>query len=148
MTIIPERAFMKREIEAAFIDGHWRYGSSIHEKAAEALATSLGEPADTPTGHALFSRLFGEYAASLETFAAWGWSLRGRVEPGSFLDNYQGSPTNRTFRRYFGLPLSGLTILPLTRGEAPRGVERYRLQTVGLSGKRSWVGTVTATARG
>ncbi len=77
------------DIEAALIDAHWRYGALIHHTSAEALAAALGsKPSDVATGHTLFSRLFGEYAGSFETFAAWGWSLRKRSQPGSFLTEY------------------------------------------------------------
>ncbi len=77
------------DIEAALIDAHWRYGALIHQTSAEALTAALGsEPSDAATGHTLFSRLFGEYVGSLETFAAWGWSLRKRSQPGSFLKEY------------------------------------------------------------
>ncbi len=77
------------DIEAALIDVHGRYGALIHQTSAEALTAALGsEPSDAATGHTLFSRLLGEYAGSLETFAAWGWSLRRRSRPGTFLTEY------------------------------------------------------------
>lgn len=78
-----------RQIEASLIDLHWQYASLIHEKTANALVSGLGaEATDAATGHALFARLFGEFAASLETFAAWCYALRVRSVPGSFLDAY------------------------------------------------------------
>jgi hypothetical protein len=43
---------------------------------------------DEVTRHILFSRLFGEYAGSLETYGAWGWAIGSRSEHGSFLDAY------------------------------------------------------------
>lgn len=82
-------ALSATDIEVALIEAHWRYGSQIHLKAAEALVAALGsQGSDAATGHSLFSRLFGEYAGSLETYAAWAWSLRERTEPGSFLKEY------------------------------------------------------------
>jgi hypothetical protein len=85
-----KKAFSVREIEAAFIDGHWQYGARIHEEAATALHEAFGRTEDTTARHGLFSRLFGEYAATLETFAAWAIALRSRGEPGSFLAEYMG----------------------------------------------------------
>lgn len=81
--------YTRQQIESALIDGHWRYGGLIHQKAADALVAALrNEASDRATGHALFSRLFGEYAASLETHGAWAWALRNRFARGSFLDAY------------------------------------------------------------
>jgi hypothetical protein len=97
-----ENDFSKREIEAAFISGHWEYGSVVHENTARALTAALGEESEPHVGHALFSRLFAEYAATLETFAAWAWALRNRTEPGSFLDNYLGY-TNRDVGDFYVL---------------------------------------------
>jgi hypothetical protein len=81
--------FTRDEIEAALIDGHWRYGGLIHREAADVFATSLRtEPSTQATGHALLSRLFGEYAASLETHGAWAWAMRNRFRRGTFIDAY------------------------------------------------------------
>lgn len=84
----PILALSTRDIECALIDGHWRYGSLIHLRTAEALVGVLAGEREADARHVLFSRLFGEYAASLETFAAWAWALRNRFDRGSFLDAY------------------------------------------------------------
>ena len=98
---MPEEGdFSKREIEAAFIDGHWDDGSIIHEHTADALVAALKTKSEPAVGHALFSRLFAEYAASLETYAAWAWALRHRTDPGSFLDGYIGY-TNRNVGDFY-----------------------------------------------
>lgn len=81
--------YTRQQIESALIDGHWKYGGLIHQKAADALTSALSDqPSDTATGHALFSRLFGEYVAALETHGAWAWALRNRFDRGSFIDAY------------------------------------------------------------
>jgi hypothetical protein len=115
---MPEEGnFSKSEIEAAFINGHWSYGSVIHEHTADALVAALGAASEPTVGHALFSRLFAEYAASLETYAAWAWALRNRSAPGSFLDGYLAY-TNRNVRDFYALirkhegDLSSLLNLP------------------------------------
>jgi hypothetical protein len=110
--------FSRQEIERALIQGHYQYGGLIHEKVAEALIDGLSaEPSDTPTGHALASRLFGEFAASLETHGAWAWSLRNRFQRGSFLDAYLAY-RNADIEAFYKLvethegDLSGLLRLP------------------------------------
>jgi hypothetical protein len=93
--------FTRQQIEAALIDGHWRYGGLIHQKAAEALLAALGDvPSDRATGHALAARLFGEYAAALETHGAWAWALRNRFERESFVDAYLDY-TNRDVSEFY-----------------------------------------------
>ncbi len=83
------KPYTRREIEAALISVHGEYGALIHQKAADALLAALrSSPSDRATGHALFSRLFGEYAATLETHGAWAWSVRNRFDRGSFIDAY------------------------------------------------------------
>jgi hypothetical protein len=62
--------FSLEEIEKIFVDEHWNYGVAIHEKSAEALYAALGDPSEANTGHPFFTRLYGEYAGSLETFGA------------------------------------------------------------------------------
>jgi hypothetical protein len=76
------------EVEDVFIDDRWNYGLSIHEKSAEALCAALGDPSEAETGHALFARLYGEYAGSLETFGALGLAIRSRTTPGSLVKTY------------------------------------------------------------
>jgi hypothetical protein len=84
-----DKRYTGQEIEAALIDGHWCYGGLIHQKTADVLLRALKtEASDTATGHALAARVFGEYAAALETHGAWAWALRNRFERGSFLDAY------------------------------------------------------------
>lgn len=84
-----DKRYTGRELEAALIDGHWRYGGLIHQRTADVLLTALKtEPSDTATGHALAARVFGEYAAAVETHGAWAWALRNRFDRGSFLDAY------------------------------------------------------------
>jgi hypothetical protein len=68
MTEIEElRALTPREIEKVFIDTHWNHGLLIHEKSAGALYAGLGEPSEPETGHPIFARLYGEYAATAES---------------------------------------------------------------------------------
>jgi hypothetical protein len=52
--------------------------------------------------HILFSRLFGEFAGTLETYAAWAWALRHRFEQGSFLDAYLGY-SNQDIGNFYAL---------------------------------------------
>lgn len=84
----------KREVEAALISDHWNYGSLIHLRTAEALHRALAEPSEPTTGHTVFARLYGEFAATLETLAAVGIAFRARTTPGSFLDAYIGYRTS------------------------------------------------------
>src|SRR6266498_2023357 len=86
----PNRQFSGREIETAFVADHWQYGSLVHQRAAEWLVGALAAEREPAERHVLFSRLFGEFAGTLETYAAWAWSLRNRFEMGSFLDAYLG----------------------------------------------------------
>jgi hypothetical protein len=86
----PNRPFSAREIETAFVADHWQYGSLVHQRAAEWLVGALAAEREPAERHVLFSRLFGEFAGTLETYAAWAWSLRNRFEMGSFLDAYLG----------------------------------------------------------
>ncbi len=95
--------YKRQQVEAALIDGHWRYGGLIHQKAAEALLAALkDEPSDPATGHALAARLFGEYAAALETHGAWAWALRNRFERESFIDAYLDY-TNRDVSEFYAV---------------------------------------------
>jgi hypothetical protein len=81
------REFSARDVERALIDDHWQYGGLIHQSVAEWLVSALAAERDPVTRHVLFSRLFGEFAASLETYAAWAWALRSRFDS-TFLDAY------------------------------------------------------------
>lgn len=94
------QAFTAREIESAFIDSHWNYGLLIHERSAEALYAALREPSEPETDHPLFARLFGEYAATAETLAALGISIRERTAPGSLLERYVTYPLGDVPRFY------------------------------------------------
>jgi hypothetical protein len=94
------RPFTGWEIETVFIDSHWNYGLLIHEKSAEALYAALKEPSDPETGHPLLARLYGEYAATSETYAALGISIRDRTEPGSLLHKYVTYPLGEVRRFY------------------------------------------------
>jgi hypothetical protein len=110
-------AFSPREVEAAFIDGHWRYGSLIHLRTAERLVGALASETGETERHVLFSRLFGEFAATLESYAAWSWALQNRDARGSFLDAYLGY-SNADVGRFYGVvrdhqgTVSGLLNLP------------------------------------
>lgn len=95
--------FSKQEVEAALIRAHWAYGAHIHQRTAEALVEALNKRSSLATAHVLFSRLFGELSGSLETYAAWAWSLRNRTDqPGSFLDNYLNY-SNRDIGSFYAL---------------------------------------------
>lgn len=125
----PFHELSKADIERALIDGHWRYGSLIHVRTAEALVGILAGELDPEARHILFSRLFGEYAGSLETFAAWAWALRNRCEKGSFLDAYLGY-TNQDVGEFYTLvrehdgDLSDLLRLPDAEGIVALAMER------------------------
>jgi hypothetical protein len=86
----PHKPLSTRDIETAFVAEHWQYGSLVHQRAAEWLVGALAAEREPAERHVLFSRLFGEFAGTLETYAAWAWSLRNRFERGSFLDAYLG----------------------------------------------------------
>ncbi len=111
------RRFSGREIETAFVADHWRYGSLVHQRAAEWLVGALAAEREPAERHVLFSRLFGEFAGTLETYAAWAWSLRNRFEKESFLDAYL-SYTNADVGNFYklvaehGRDLSDLLGLP------------------------------------
>jgi hypothetical protein len=85
-----ERELSERDIEAAFVEGHWEYGALVHRSAAEALVEKLGllEASDVTTRHTTFLKLFAEYAGCLETYGAWGWSLQNREERGGLFRAY------------------------------------------------------------
>lgn len=81
-----------RQLEAIFLDEHWRYGGRIHEETAAALVAGLSGRSRMATGHGLYLRLFAEYATALETLGAWGWTLRNRAEYRLVLDALLGYP--------------------------------------------------------
>jgi hypothetical protein len=115
----PDRRFSTREIEAALVGDHWQYGSLVHQRAAEWLVGALAAEREPAERHVLFSRLFGEFAGTLETYAAWAWALRSRFDRGSFLDAYLGY-TNADVGNFYKVvadhegDLSDLLRLPLS----------------------------------
>jgi len=125
----PFHELSTEDIERALVDGHWRYGSLIHLRTAEALVGVLAGERDPEATHILFSRLFGEYAATLETFAAWAWAMRNRFERGSFLDAYLGY-RNHDVGEFYALvrehdgDLSDLLRLPPAEQLVELGMER------------------------
>ena len=55
---------------------------------ADALVKALADKSEIHVGHGLFLRLFSEYATTLETLGAWGWTMRNRRDYPSLLDGF------------------------------------------------------------
>lgn len=98
---LPDPTPQNQELERIFLEDHWGYGGLIHSVTANALVTALGEGSEIHVGHGLFLRLFSEYATTLETLGAWGWTMRNRRDYPSLLDGFlaygHGDP-----RKFFG----------------------------------------------
>jgi hypothetical protein len=91
-----------RALEAAFLRDHWDYGVSIHNETAKALIAALSEGSTMSVGHPLFLRLFAEFANSLESLGAWGWTLRHRAKFKLFMDGFLTYPP-RAPGEFYGL---------------------------------------------
>jgi hypothetical protein len=72
----------------ALLAGHVKFPPPGSPKSSAAWSGASG----IATGHGLYLRLFAEYATTLETFGAWGWTLRNRGEYPLFLDALLGYP--------------------------------------------------------
>lgn len=83
-----------RHIESAWLKQHWVYGGRIHEVAAAALGAALSRPSEREVGHALYFRMFAEFASALETAGAWGWLIRTRHDHTLLLDAFLTYPPN------------------------------------------------------
>jgi hypothetical protein len=79
-------------LEARFLEDHVHYGGRIHEATARALMSGLSEGSEIAVGHGLYLRLFNEYASSLETLGAWGWTFRNRRDYRLFIDAFLAYP--------------------------------------------------------
>jgi hypothetical protein len=77
-----------RVFEKKFLSEAWNYGIRSHKLVADAIVRDFEAESDPLARDVLHARLFGEYAASLETFAAWAWALRHRFDYGCFLHAY------------------------------------------------------------
>ena len=73
-----------RLFDARWLEEHVAYGASIHELTADAILEALKRPRNRYEGHALYLRLFAEYANALEAAGALGWAIRER-KPGQLL---------------------------------------------------------------
>jgi hypothetical protein len=91
-----------RALEAAFIRGHWDYGVSIHNETAKALVAALSAGSKMSVGHPLFFRLFAEFANTLESLGAWGWTLRHRAKFKLFIDGFLTYPPSAP-SEFYGL---------------------------------------------
>lgn len=125
----PHRAFSQTEVEAAFVADHWRYGAFIHQRAAEWLVGALAAEREPAERHVLFSRLFGEFAGTLESYAAWAWALQRRFEKGSFLSaylDYTNSDVGQFYKQVVGhtSDLSDLLLLPTAEQIAKSAMAR------------------------
>jgi hypothetical protein len=76
-----------RHIERAWLDEHAEYGGRIHMETAKVLMTALATPTTREIGHALYFKLFAEFANALEVAGAWGWLIRTRREHPLLLDD-------------------------------------------------------------
>jgi hypothetical protein len=81
-----------RALEVAFIHDHWKYGVSIHTETAKALIAALSAGSSMSVGHPLYLRLFAEFANSLESLGAWGWTIRNRRKFKLFMDGFLTYP--------------------------------------------------------
>jgi hypothetical protein len=77
-----------RHIETAWLKEHWGYGGKIHEETARAIAAALKVPTSRSVGHALYFKLFAEFANALEIAGAWGWVIRTRRDNQLLLDAF------------------------------------------------------------
>jgi hypothetical protein len=75
-------------IEAAWLDEHAAYGGGIHEVVADAILEALKQPRNRYEGHALYFKLFAEYANALEVAGALGWAIRERKAGALLLDTF------------------------------------------------------------
>jgi hypothetical protein len=75
-------------IEQAWLDEHATYGGRVHEVAADAILEAFKKQSVREEGHALYFKLFAEYANALEVAGAWGWALRTRREHPLLLDAF------------------------------------------------------------
>ncbi len=74
--------------EDAFLDQHLAAGVLIHQTVAEALVSALDSETDTGRRELLALRVFAEYVGALESFGAWGWSIRNRETAPLLLDAF------------------------------------------------------------
>lgn len=77
-----------RHIESAWLDEHYLYGGNVHLETAAAIKAALSKPTTRAAGHALYVKLFAEFANALEVAGAWGWVLRTRRQHPLFLDAF------------------------------------------------------------
>ena len=77
-----------RHVESAWLDEHWLYGGTIHEEAAAAIVAALSARTTRAVGHALYLKLFAEFANAMEVAGAWGWVIRTRRGHALLLDAF------------------------------------------------------------
>ena len=85
---LPEPTPQNRELERLFLANYTLNGGLAYEETSRALADALKQPSEAAVGHALFLRLFGEYANALEVLGAWGRTIRHRRDTGPVLDAF------------------------------------------------------------
>jgi hypothetical protein len=95
--------------EAAWLAEHSQYGGRIHEEVTSALIKALSPPSSRFVGHALYLKLFAEFANALEVAGALGWAIRARKQHSLVLDAFLTYPDHapREFYRAARLNRSG-----------------------------------------
>jgi hypothetical protein len=78
--------------EALWLAEHADYGGQIHERTVAALVSALSEKSERSVGHALYFKLFAEYANALEVAGALGWAIRTRRDYSLVLDAFLTYP--------------------------------------------------------
>jgi hypothetical protein len=87
-----EPTWVGHHVERSWLRQHWAYGARIHEESARALARALESPSEREVGHALYLKIFSEYANALEVAGAWGWAIRNRRPDVLLLDTLVSYP--------------------------------------------------------